>query len=78
MLFIDSEVSSTVSFIWYSWYNAGAEREILDTLIFDGCILLYSDKGKRELVMRSSAFGWRFRELFDVSFLFPWKWFKVY
>ena len=44
MLFIDSEVSSPVSFVWYSWYNAGAEGEMLDILIVDGCILLYSDK----------------------------------
>ena len=44
MLFIDPEVSSPVSFVWYSWYNVGVEGEMLDMLIFDGCILLYSDK----------------------------------
>ena len=44
MLFIDSEVVPPVNFVCYSWYNAGFEREILDILIVDGCILFYSDK----------------------------------
>ena len=39
MLFIDLEVI----FVWYSCFNVGIEGEILDILIFDGCILLYSD-----------------------------------
>ena len=39
MLFIDSEVSSPVSFDRYSWYNVGIEGEMLDILIVDGCCI---------------------------------------
>ena len=39
LLFIDSEMLSAVSFVWYCWYNAGFEGEIFDILIVDGCIL---------------------------------------
>ena len=70
MLFIDSEVLSPVSFVCYSWYNIGAEGEMLDILIFDGCILLYSHKDKHELVVIRSVSGLGFNKLFDVSFSF--------
>ena len=61
MLFIDLEVS----FVWYSCYNVVVEGEILDLLIFDGCILLYSDTNMHELVIRSSVSGWEFNKSFD-------------
>ena len=77
MLFTDSEVPSPVSFVWYSRYNVGVEEEIWDILIFDGCILLYSKKDMQELVIRSSVSSLGLNSLFDASFLFTWKWFKI-
>ena len=58
MLFIDLEVS----FVWYSCYNVVVEGEILDLLIFDGFMLLYSDTNMHELVIRSSVSGWEFNK----------------
>lgn len=49
ILFIDSEEQSPVSFVGYSLYRVGFEGEILCTLIADGSVLFYSDKGKGHL-----------------------------
>lgn len=49
ILFIDSEEQSPVSFVGYSLYCVGFEGEMLCTLIADGSVLFYSDKGKGQL-----------------------------
>ena len=73
ILFIDSEEQSPVNFVGYSLYRVGFEGEMLCTLIADGSVLFYSDKGKGHLKIWSSSSGCGFSKLLDVCFSFTWK-----